>query len=321
MSVERGQAEQGTTVKLASNFIQDNGALFDPFAIEKVEIQEADGTVIATYTWAASQITREALGVYYVEWPIPAAQTIGLYHDVWYWTAISGGNQHQTAFDFYLHSMGTFGAVATYMTVAEARERLASSTVLTDAQVLLLLYWAQEIAERESGVKFLPQIETVYMDGTGIPLLMLPKRLRQLTSLKIDGDEVDATELNLYPRKIVWGDWVPDGSSDCDTGCGSCSTSGSSVFPRGRRNISIEGLWGKFGVVPTTIKEGIKLLVARLAEEPMPFEPFAEETLPDWSAVRRRVVEAPDIRDGTGWSEISAMFAQYKNRQPKVSVI
>jgi hypothetical protein len=77
----------GTTVTLEARFYQA-GSLYDPFSVDDVDIYDlfSGGTAVAT----ALSPTNPSVGVYQVEWDIPAGQTPAFYYDEWKWAPANG---------------------------------------------------------------------------------------------------------------------------------------------------------------------------------------------------------------------------------------
>src|SRR5882672_7642822 len=123
MPASRFDAQQGDTVRLAVR-IQRNSAPFDPFSLDGVEIRRRTSatTDVLIDTVAAGAIVREAVGAYYVDWPIPLAEPVGAHVDRWLLVENSGDAQTNLDADFVVFAAGSISAPSTYQTVAEIRE-------------------------------------------------------------------------------------------------------------------------------------------------------------------------------------------------------
>jgi len=106
MSVSRVQAIQGETVRLRTKFYHNN-ELADPYSLGTVQILNPSDVVLAT-----ASPTQESVGIYYVDYTVGAAATVGWYTDVWNSIVYEYGWDSQTVTNSFYVQQSSWDAVA-----------------------------------------------------------------------------------------------------------------------------------------------------------------------------------------------------------------
>lgn len=317
MPVNRGQAQQGETVRLGISFYL-GGTLFDPYERRQVEILDSTAAVVQE-TIAAGSIVREALGLYYVDWAVPAAQTVAGYLDRWYFTATSGATEKQITNSFFVHTVTS--TAGDYMSAAEAAAYLPDAEVFSDAEILELTRRCQETIESVCGQKFLPVTETRVFNGQGRATLTVRNTIQSVSQILVRGDYLnpncimDLTDLRIAPSGTMLGlgNVQPGGrgvsaAGRLEPGCG--------IFPSGFSNIAVTGVWGMYTQVPREIESALGMLMRHAAacDDPLgpPSHAFESESVAGDRSFTLRKVWANIAVDGTtGFREVDAILARF----------
>lgn len=333
----RWEATRGDTVRLGIRFEQNQTLLIDPFLISKVEILNPSDVVIATFTTGWIQ---EAVGVWYLDWPIPADATLGLYHDRWTWQPYSGYDTRADTNGFAVFADGATGGDADgdgdgdrdscpqYLTAAEVKDRgyLDIGTLLTDSQINHLSRMATRFVENATGRIFCPWAGSVDVDGSGHCYQALPAKyqIRSLTSIEdLEGTAtIEVSSLKWRGSRIFHRDWRPP-RCGCGgiggfhfLGCDDC-------FPCGVLNIRVTGVFGSFAVVPELIKHAIGLMVKAGGVDDTITAPwivnYQTESV-DGQSVNYRVMDnGSGHKAMTGLPEVDAILNQYQNRIGRIA--
>jgi hypothetical protein len=340
MAVDRWQAEQGQTVRLKVRFEEADGTVYDPHAISQVRILLDDLSVVTTIV---AGITMEAPGIYYVDWAIPAGETLGKHYDEWFYTAVVGEAERSDKVEFYVAPAGSIAAATVYLSVSKAKtdclkpaSAWAAGSYPTDTQILEAIQYATEIIDQGCKQHFIPQELTLELDGRGRPYQWLEKNGKRYRAIRVDsittsdGTAISMNDVVVYPYAIVDKYWRKDDlrGSLCPAitacGCEPLETYGccSVTFPWGRENITIVGRFGEYEDMPIAIEKLCCRCVQRILEEEWGlFTPFSEETLGNWSYRMREVVTNAAITGRTGWSDIDAMINRMSSKRIRISRI
>lgn len=153
-----------------------------------------------------------------------------------------------------------------YLTPEELRARGIEGT---DDELTRYERYARELIERFTRTHFDRYTATISVSGSGTQLLILPDWLATLTTIAFDGEDVTST----YTFKL--GGYA----LYCED----------TVFPRGFRNITITGLWGRYKEVPEAVKEAVVELVKDCQDPSRTEKNFIRsERLGDYSYTRAR---------------------------------
>jgi hypothetical protein len=109
MSFAARIADPGSTIRLTVSFF-NNGVLFDPFSVSDVNIfdQAVGGSIVFTAT-----PVKTAVGVYHIDYPIPAATANGLFFfDEWTWAATAATGSKIQRYCFLTGAVGDVFASA-----------------------------------------------------------------------------------------------------------------------------------------------------------------------------------------------------------------
>ncbi len=336
MAVSRFQAEQGTTVRLRVRF-ERNDNLFDPFAINKVEIHQRTGpaTTVLVATILGASVVQEAQGIFYVDWTIPSTQDVGAYVDRWYFDPDSGDAEISDDATFVILQAGAISIASGYITVEEVRDRYLPDTALSDADLAVLIDEATEIVEHYTGRFFGGRAMTLELDGTGQCWIVAPYHVQSISSITVEdsccfgssGETVNVADFALKGRWIIHKHYLPWPHSGVrDTalvcGCGCCD-----FFARGQKNVTIEGVFGLYDEVPALIKRATGLLVMYGGEDdsrttPMGFN-YDTESKEQHSYGRRATDTAQrvEIRGATGIPEVDSILNLFRGIACRISVI
>ncbi len=140
-----------------------------------------------------------------------------------------------------------------YATVADVKAYLKGvelDVLGTSAEQDAALAQATEVAgdhvERRANRSFTPVSETRVFDGSGTERLVIPDLLA-LAGWEVDGVGRDGTELRRYP---LWG--LPTLWLVLREG----------VFPKGRANVAVTGIWGYAMTPPAAVAQATALYAA-----------------------------------------------------------
>lgn len=325
MSVPRWQAEQGATVRLRAQFKQNQTTLYDPLEITQVEILDSTSTVIDTLVVG---IMNEAVGIWYLDWPIPAALAPGLYHDRWTYRPYAGYDLRTGTNGFAVFAAGAFGTGDAYLTASQLRSigYIDSGSPLADAQLDFLARLATAFVERACGRKFRPWTDTIDVDGTGRDHLILPPThpVRSLTSItNLDtGSAFDVTKLRWRGSRIFYYQWRGfrqrrELEQDLHLGCVN-----GAVFPAGLKNIRVEGYFGTYATVPELIQHAVGLMVKAAGADDTVTAPwilnYSQETVDGQSVVYRDIAPGAAVKMLTGIDEVDVILNEFQNRGGRV---
>jgi len=324
MAVSRYAAERGQTVRLGIKFHDPEGNLYDPYAFTQVEILAADLTVL--HTFVASGIVRDATGLYYVDWAVPGAETLGKHYDKWYYTPEAGHDAVTATLEFYVYAAGTFAAADYYLSVTEARARCLISSPLPDDDIQYLIRLAMSIIDRVCGQHFLPVQETRYVDGTGMFYLPCDGPILELTAITNLDDSTATFTVADYRIRGTWlihkdGRPWPRNQMDPPTGEAAvayCSGT-SSIFPYGFKNIAVEATWGLYAACPDPISLATCLLLKEggkwdTVTAPM-FANFASESVDGYAYTLRELFERAAVHNETGIPAIDGLLFSFLRKQ------
>ncbi len=148
-----------------------------------------------------------------------------------------------------------------YATVEIFRDEGITETQATEARLLALIDEASRLIDQVTGWFFYPGQATLLLDGRGSATIEPPYLPIEITDLLVDGVAVSIESEDLV---IVGGPVHPAFSTP------RLSLRGGAVFPAGRDNIEVSGVWGyreysedAYGRVPVEIARACKLLVMR----------------------------------------------------------
>jgi len=321
VAVSRFQAEQGDTVRLKVLFKRD-GNLYDPFDISKVEIRRRTGatTTELVATIAAASIVQEAQGVFYVDWVIPADQTVGAYVDRWYFTPDSGDTEINDDASFAVLPEGSVTpAVGGYITVEEVRAKYLPESLLDDADIGVLIEEGTEYAEKYTGRWFGARALTINVDGTGAPYLILPYTARSIESVTVlHGNpplDLDVDDFVIKGRWLVHKHYLPYPHTMDNAGCFICGCTFGDIFPRGQDNIEVVGTFGTYADVPVLIKRAVGLYVMHAGRDDRRTSPaaynFASESVEQHSYSLRELNSGIKISGASGINEVDHLLNLY----------
>lgn len=325
MSVPRGQAQQGQTVRLKGIFTL-GGTLFDPYEVREVQILASDGETILRI-FNSGEIVHESLGVYYVDWAIPSDEATDVHFDRWFLTASAGGGEDQETEHFLVLAFASVTAAAPYVSVDEMRALLPGDSTLSDAQLAIMVELAQVSIEEITGNTFLPYPKTVVFDGNGRGMLPLGEPIQSVSEARIvgcggEGTLIDVTQIRISKSKTNLFLGNVQRRSDCAYGYGGPfgsgyvgSVFGCGVWPSGAQNIAISGLWGRYAAVPVTIRGCLIQLVrnAAFCDDPLalPSHAFKSESIPgDRNYTLREVWANVKANAQTGYPDIDAILTR-----------
>ena len=141
----------GETVRITNTFTDVDDVLYDPDTIE-LKIYDPTGAIKTTVTYAAGEIIKSAVGIYYYDYTIPSdATTQGYWQNVW--QVISGAFGDVSESQFYARSSGE----KLYASVNEVKDNLmASGMTMSDDTVRNVIRSAMGEVEIITGRKFTP---------------------------------------------------------------------------------------------------------------------------------------------------------------------
>lgn len=325
MSVDRGQASRGETVRLKIQF-RLGETLTDPVEVRQVQILNASYAVVATISSAS--IVHDGTGLYHVDWAIPTGEALELHHDRWYATLTTGATEKQFTLNFMVLPALTAAEGLSYVGLDDLRASLPSDSLLSDAQLTELGALAEEIVDYMAGENFLPKTESRIFNGSGTPLLTVRRAIQSVTQIRTrcgcaDWSTMDISCIRILPSRtaLTCGNLVPLPFRRCDwwgNGGGfSCCDCGACHFPFGSANIEVTGQWGAWTSVPRQIKAAVKLLVryAGACDDPAatPSNPFESESIAmDRSYKMREIYKKTGIDGSTGYPDVDSMIERVR---------
>ena len=340
MAVERGQAQQGQTVTLRMRF-ELGGTLFDPVEISQVQILDPSDAVLETITGAA--IIKDAVGLYHVDWAIPAAAETETHHDRWFARATAGADMKQFTLNFFVLPFSASTGDSPYLTLEEATSYLPLDTALTSSEISALVLLSQEIVEAVAGQTFLPVDMARVFDGTGRRVLPLDAPLQNWSVLEYLYDSAtgwtDVTPTSVHDLRIMRSkrmlalgnarSYAQGGRNlHRDYGCSAILTSAlaCSYFPAGTQNVRVTGSWGDWATVPRQVKAAVGALVryAGSCDDPqaLPGAAYSVEAVPGGRAYTLRQILFNAMRDRlTGFPDVDSILTRFPTFTPAVTVL
>jgi hypothetical protein len=321
MAVSRYEAEQGQTVRLGIRFELPTGDLYDPDSISQVEIMDASSVVIDTIP--GTNVVKIAVGVYYVDWPIPLAETEGKHYDRWSYVPATGHTGTIAKQEFIVFAAGSFSVSAYYISVENAKARCLVGTSLSDSDVQYLIKLAMAIIDRCAGQHFLPQVRSIDVDGTGEGFLPLPQPLAELTGLSNLDDTSMTFTISDYRTKGTWlfhKDWKTGAAIPAQLAC-----LDGGYFPRGHRNIRVTGTWGMYETCPIDIEHAACLLLRYAGQwdtltGPI-IENYSRESVDGWSYALREVFTKAIVNRSTGHPDVDVIIQNHRRTDRGMAVI
>lgn len=275
------------------------GRLIDVFAAD-YQIFDGTGTQVfpvsgrQTLNVAAAPPTGNKIGVgRFVALWTPGAATVGAYSILWHFTRVSGGVEESFSEEFELVSTPYRGP--NYATVYDLRAEGLLQAALSDALCQKAIATAGRYVEMFTGRTFGPVFKTVDVDGTGGRALQLDEPIVGIDSILVNfitnfsasDDLIPSDFLKVYNRHLTQNLLNPDDRENpklefihgADLAGVSYYENASGyvlhqlVFPPGRQNVRIAGVFGYTdrnptatpgagaGVVPELLREATKLLV------------------------------------------------------------
>lgn len=321
MAVSRYEAERGQTVRLGIKFELPTGGLYDPDSISSVQILDADSNLITTI--AAGSIVKMAVGVYYVDWAIPAAETLGKHYDLWSYVPTAGHSGTTAKQEFIVYEAGTFSVSAYYISVDTAKARCLIDTALSDDNILYLVKVAMAIIDRCAGQHFLPQTRTIAVDGTNEGYVVLPQVLQSLTGIVNLDDTSQTFTLTDYRVRGTWlvhKDWNTGAVIPAHLACLS-----GDWFPKGHRNIEVTGVWGMYDNCPIDIEHAICLLLKYAGQWDTVTGPiiahYDRENVDGWSYNLRRIYTEALMSRKTGHPDVDVILLNHRRTDRGMAVI
>lgn len=202
-----------------------------------------------------------------------------------------------------------------YATVADLRAEGVTVAMAADDRLASLIEEAGRTIDRITGWFFEPRAQTLALDGRGHPTIEPP-----VPPIRLDRLAVGDTDLSLSPDDlVVVGSPVNPGFDAPRLTLRRCRS-----FPRGRGNVTAEGLWGftepdgtAEGRTPLEIRRACMLLVLRL------LHPLAGEASTDarnrWRILEERTRDQSYRLDGvketgpfTGDPELDGVLLRYR---------
>lgn len=329
MPVSRFEATQGDIVRLRVEF-RRNGAEFDPDSITRVQIRRRTGptTDELIEELPGTTVVREAVGVYYLDWPIPAGEPVGAHVDRWFFVESAGDSETSRDADFVVFAAGSLAGVDGYQTVAEIREVFLPGSTLSDARIGQLIRLASDIAERYTGRYFGGRSKTITADGTGQAWIVLDEFVQRIDSMTVmfgtSVRSLDPADFVIKGRWVIHRDFLP--SRDPWLGCVSiCACPFGDLFERGQRNVSVTGIFGDFDDVPEVVKRAVGLLVKYGGQDEYGAGPMAanysSESVEQHSYSLREASQNIDIRSSTGINEVDHLLNLVRKVRGRLSVI
>ena len=207
-----------------------------------------------------------------------------------------------------------------YASVADLRAEGVAAAAASDARLELLLDEATRLIDRVTGWFFEPRTVTYRLDGRGAPSVEPP-----VPPIRVDRLALGDSELSLaFEDLVVVGAPVQAGFDAPRLTLRHCR-----VFPRGRGNVVVEGLWGfteddgtPEGRTPLAIRRACLLLVLR------GLAPLADdasfEARSRWRIIEERTRDQSyrldaakqTARQLTGDPEVDALLAPYVRPSP-----
>jgi len=226
------------------------GVLTDPTSIT-LAVYDETGTAI--WSPATKTPTKLSTGVYYYDLAPTDVNTAGKYKAVWT-TVIAGSTLAETVyFDVNLKA-------GTWTNPAAVKLALApTQTDYIDDKIQALIDEAQNIIERETGLRYGQFYATLYYDGNGQRCLFLPPgevngRINSITSIGIDEDGLGTyTTLNSNEYRVL--------EDECGLEVWLEYATNLAVWPKGTDSVKIVGDFGEDP--PETAQRAVNLLAAR----------------------------------------------------------
>jgi hypothetical protein len=173
---------------------------------------------------------------------------------------------------------------------------------------------------------------TYHLDGTGQPWIILPEFIQAIYSIEVDCDGLDPTFLDpldfaIKGRWLVGKSFLPWPFEDCSIERIVCScAAGTTVFPRGQKNVTITGSFGLYPQVPALIRRATGLLVMHggrddLRTSPMAYN-FSTESVEQHSYGLRELANSSIVLKGsTGIVEVDHILNNFRKIRGRMAVI
>lgn len=204
---------------------------------------------------------RIELGHFVATWTAPEDTSLGTHEIRWFFRLAPGASEFQYTEEFEVLERPAAAPARGYCTVTDLRDEGVTEAQASDTRLVELIDEASAEIERLTGWFFLPRHEVYLLDGRGTPTLELPAPPVRIDHLFIGGSEVFIEE----DVAVVVGAPVRP-----SFGAPRISLRHGAVFPKGRGNIEIEGLFGYtefdgslVGRTPLAIRRACILLVLR----------------------------------------------------------
>lgn len=333
MPASRFQAEQGDIVRLRVRF-ERNGALFDPFSIDFVEVRRDTGPTTSDLvaTIPGTSVIQEAQGIFYVDYAIPAAELVGAYIDRWFYVTDAGDPQTSDDARFAVLPVGSVSlGTGGYITIDEIKGTYLPGTLLTDTDLAILIDQATELVNVYTGQTFGEDARTYELDGTGQPWIILPEYIQSILSIEVacldQVAELAPLDFAIKGRWLVGKSFLPWPIDQCSVEQILCGCSGgATLFPRGQKNVTISGTFGLYENVPALIRRATGLLVMHGGRDdnrtsPMAYN-FATESVEQHSySLRELAGSMVQLKGSTGIVEVDHILNMFRKIRGRVAVI
>ncbi len=226
-----------------------------------LQVFPADGSAELDATVDCPDGARLELGHYVATWTVPEDASLGTHEIRWFFRLAPGAPEFSFAEELEVVERPAAAPARGYCTVSDLRDEGVTEAQASDDRLVELIDEASAAIDRLTGWFFLPRHEVYLLDGRGTPTLELAAPPIRVDQLVIDGAEVFLDD----DSAIVVGAPVRPGFD-----APRISLRHGSVFPKGRGNIELEGLFGYtevdgsiVGRTPLAIRRACILLVLR----------------------------------------------------------
>lgn len=219
-------------------------------------------------------------GRYVAEWTPPLTELIGTHEVRWFFklTLLSPEQTFREEFEVLPEVVGSTSTG--YTTVAAMRAEGVTTAQASDTRLLALIQRASRMIDRWTGRWFEPRSKTFLLDGRGTQSLLLGPPICDVTRVRIlltdfgDLEDVSLTSVRVYNRHLTQELLDPDDREnpriDFVVAPEDETIFGSGLFPTGRQNIEVQGVFGytdpdgsPYGRTPELIQLATQLLVVR----------------------------------------------------------
>jgi hypothetical protein len=248
-----------------------DGVLKDVFS-GGFQILDADGVAVGAPGTLHMVNDRVGAGRYHATWA-PGAAGIGRYTVRWTYVVTNGGAS--VSFDQEFELVDTAYSGVNYCSIYDLRAEGLSAAVCSDVTAQKAIVRASRYIEHFTGRKFFPQFRTMELDGRGAKKLLLNEPIVAVESVYTSEDRdftagtlVDLSGTRIYNRHLTDGLTSPDDRDNPKIELvGGVSFLSIGIWPKGVRNIQINGLFGYtesdgsfVGNTPALVREACKLL-------------------------------------------------------------